>query len=78
MYSGGAEPADAVNPVAVEAMAEAGIDISQEHPNSWTEELVKGADIVVTMGCGDSCPVIPGVRYTDWEVADPAGRGGWA
>jgi protein-tyrosine-phosphatase len=73
-FSGGSEPASEVNPVAVEAMAERGIDISGESPQRWTDEVLAGVDVVVTMGCGDACPVIPGKRYEDWEVDDPAGK----
>jgi arsenate reductase (thioredoxin) len=73
-WSGGSEPADAVNPSAVAAMAERGIDISSEHPKRWTDEVVRAADVVVSMGCGDTCPVFPGKRYVDWELDDPAGR----
>ncbi|HUE58606.1 MAG TPA: hypothetical protein VMO88_03415, partial [Acidimicrobiales bacterium] len=62
------------NPVAVEAMAELGIDITREFPKLWTMEHLEAADVVVTMGCGDSCPVIPGKRYEDWELQDPAGK----
>ena len=72
-WSGGSEPAAKVNPAAVEAMAEIGIDISGEHPKRWTDEIVGAADVVVTMGCGDACPVFPGKRYEDWVLADPAG-----
>jgi arsenate reductase len=72
MYSGGSDPASAVNPAAVEAMAEVGIDISNEFPKPWTDEVVRAADVIVTMGCGDSCPIFPGKRYLDWEVGDPA------
>ena len=72
-FSGGSEPADAVNPAAVAAMAEVGIDIAHEVPTRWTEEGVRAADVVVTMGCGDACPVFPGKRYEDWELDDPAG-----
>jgi protein-tyrosine-phosphatase len=72
-WSGGSEPADEVNPAAVAAMAELGIDISREFPKPWTEDVVRAADVVVTMGCGDSCPVLPGKRYLDWILADPAG-----
>ncbi len=72
--SGGSEPAAEVNPVAVEAMAEVGIDISGGRPQRWTDELVRTADDVVTMGCGDTCPVVPGTRYEDWAVDDPAGK----
>jgi protein-tyrosine-phosphatase len=56
-------------------MAEAGIDIANEVPKQWTEDLIQSVDVVVTMGCGDSCPVLPGVRYVDWELEDPAGQG---
>ena len=72
-WSGGSEPAAEVNPSAVRAMAEVGIDISAAHPRRWTDEIVAAADVVVTMGCGDTCPVFPGKRYEDWELADPAG-----
>jgi arsenate reductase len=74
VFSGGSEPGDQVNPAAVEAMAEVGIDISGEQPQRWTEEQARSADVVVTMGCGDVCPVYPGKRYEDWELTDPAGR----
>ncbi len=74
-WSGGSEPAAEVNPAAVEAMAEVGIDISGEHPRRWTDEIVRAADVVVTMGCGDTCPVFPGKRYLDWALPDPAGMG---
>jgi len=60
-----------VNPAAIEAMAEVGIDISDEFPKRWTDEIVRAADVIVTMGCGDSCPIFPGKRYLDWEVGDP-------
>ena len=73
-WSGGSEPASSVNPAAVAAMAEVGIDISQEFPKPWTDEIVRAADVVVTMGCGDACPLFPGKRYEDWELADPAGH----
>ena len=73
VFSGGSNPASQVNPAAIEAMAEIGIDISSEFPKPWTNEVVQAADMVVTMGCGDSCPVFPGTRYMDWEVGDPAG-----
>lgn len=65
--------ASVVNPAAVEAMAEIGVDISSEFPKPWTDEVVRAADVIVTMGCGDSCPIFPGKRYLDWEVGDPAG-----
>ncbi len=74
VYSGGSEPASEVNPVAVEAMAEVGIDISGETPRRWSDQAVRAADVVVTMGCGDACPVYPGKRYVDWELEDPAGK----
>jgi arsenate reductase (thioredoxin) len=73
VFSGGSDPASVVNPAAVEAMAEIGIDISSEFPKPWTDEVVRAADVIVTMGCGDSCPIFPGKRYLDWEVGDPAG-----
>jgi arsenate reductase len=73
-WSGGSEPGSEINPVAVTAMAEVGIDIAQEHPKRWTEELVGAADVVVTMGCGDACPFVPGKRYEDWVLDDPAGQ----
>ncbi len=75
VFSGGSEPADAVNPAAVEAMAEVGIDLREAHPKPWTDEVVRAADVVITMGCGDSCPIFPGTRYEDWPVPDPAGKG---
>ena len=74
VFSGGSEPAEAINPTAVAAMAEKGIDIAAEVPRQWTDDAVKEADVVVTMGCGDTCPVFPGKRYVDWELEDPAGR----
>jgi len=74
VYSGGSEPADRVNPAAVEAMAEVDIDISREQPQRWDEAIVEAVDVVVTMGCGDECPVYPGTRYLDWELDDPAGK----
>lgn len=74
-WSGGSEPGDEVNPAAVAAMAEIGIDIAQEYPKPWTEEIVAAADVVITMGCGDACPLYPGKRYEDWELEDPAGQG---
>ncbi|MFP5332594.1 MAG: three-helix bundle dimerization domain-containing protein [Acidimicrobiia bacterium] len=75
VFSGGSEPAGAVNAVAVEAMAEKGIDIREQIPQPWSDEIVRAADVVVTMGCADACPVFPGKRYVDWELEDPAGRG---
>ncbi len=73
-WSGGSAPGTEINPAAIEAMAEVGIDISQEYPKPWTEEIVRAADVVVTMGCGDACPIFPGTRYEDWVVDDPADR----
>lgn len=73
-WSGGSEPGDQVNPSAVAAMAERGIDISREYPKPWTDEVVRAADIIVTMGCGDACPVFPGKRYEEWVLDDPAGK----
>lgn len=73
-WSGGSEPGHEVNAVAIEVMAEVGIDIAGEFPKPWTDEIVHAADVVVAMGCGDACPVFPGKRYENWEVADPAGR----
>lgn len=73
VFSGGSEPADALNPVAVAAMGEKGIDISAESPKEWTDESFEEADVIVTMGCGDSCPYVPSKRYLDWNVADPSG-----
>ena len=74
-WSGGSEPGDAINPSAVAAMAEVGIDITGEFPKPWTDEIVQAADVVITMGCGDACPVFPGKRYVNWELPDPAGQG---
>jgi protein-tyrosine-phosphatase len=73
-WSGGSEPGTEVNPAAIEAMRELGIDISGEFPKPWTDEIVKAADVVVTMGCGDACPIFPGKRYEDWTLEDPAGQ----
>jgi arsenate reductase len=73
--SAGSEPADAVNPAAVAAMAEVGIDIAAETPKVLTVDAVRESDVVITMGCGDSCPVLPGKRYEDWKLADPSGQG---
>lgn len=75
VLSGGSEPAESVNPSAVEAMAEVGIDISSHRPHRWTDGDLEVADVVITMGGGDTCPVIPGKRYLDWELEDPADRG---
>ncbi len=73
-WSGGSEPGDQVNPAAIAAMAERGIDISGEYPKPWTDEVVRAADVVITMGCGDACPVFPGKRYEEWVLDDPAGK----
>jgi arsenate reductase len=75
VWSGGSEPDSQVNPAAVEAMAEVGVDIRDEFPKPWTEEIVRAADVVITMGCGDACPLYPGKRYEDWVLEDPAGKG---
>ena len=72
--SAGSEPANQINPIAVEAMREVGIDITAEQPKILTTEAVEHADVVVTMGCGDTCPFFPGKRYLDWELTDPAGQ----
>jgi arsenate reductase (thioredoxin) len=74
VFSGGSNPGSEVNPAAIEVMAEVGIDISDQFPKPWTDDIVRAADAVVTMGCGDACPVFPGVRYLDWDLDDPAGR----
>lgn len=73
--SAGSLPADQINPIAVEAMAEVGIDITAEQPKVLTTEAVQASDVVITMGCGDACPFFPGKRYEDWKLDDPAGRG---
>lgn len=75
VLSAGSEPADELNPVAVEAMREVGIDITHEGPERLTDEGVRAADVVITMGCGDACPIFPGKRYEDWDLDDPAGQG---
>lgn len=73
--SAGSIPAEQINPVAIEAMAELGIDIAAEQPKLLTTEAVQASDVVITMGCGDTCPIFPGKRYEDWELDDPAGQG---
>jgi arsenate reductase len=73
-WSGGSEPGTEINPSAVAAMAEVGIDITAEFPKPWTDEIAQAADVIVTMGCGDACPVFPGRRYVDWALPDPAGQ----
>jgi arsenate reductase (thioredoxin) len=72
--SAGSDPAEEINPAVVEAMAELGIDLHEEFPKPLTDEVVRAADAVITMGCGDACPIYPGKRYLDWELADPAGQ----
>ena len=74
VFSGGSEPADRVNPAAIAAMEERGIDITSRTPQRWSDADIREADVVVTMGCGDTCPVYPGTRYVDWELDDPAGK----
>lgn len=74
VFSGGSDPASEVNPVAVEAMREVGIDIKEELPERWSDDVIRAADVIITMGCGDSCPIFPGKRYEDWDVEDPAGQ----
>ncbi|HYJ61543.1 MAG TPA: arsenate reductase ArsC [Actinomycetota bacterium] len=74
VYSGGSDPAAAVHPVVLDAMREVGIDLTDRVPARWTDTVVAEADVVVTMGCGDACPVFPGVRYVDWQLPDPAGQ----
>jgi arsenate reductase len=73
-WSGGSEPGKEINPSAILAMQEVGIDITGEFPKPWTDEIVRAADVVVTMGCGDACPLFPGKRYEDWTLEDPAGH----
>ena len=74
VFSGGSEPAELVNQASVAAMAEVGVNISGEIPQPWADEIVRAADVIVTMGCGDACPVSPGKRYLDWEYDDPSGK----
>jgi arsenate reductase (thioredoxin) len=74
VYSGGSEPADEVNPAAIAAMAEKGINIAAELPKQWTMDMLEAVDVVITMGCGDSCPILPGRRYEEWVLPDPAGQ----
>jgi len=73
-WSGGSEPGSEINQDVVKAMSEVGIDISKEFPKPWTDEFLGAADVVVTMGCGDACPLVPGKRYEDWELEDPTGK----
>jgi protein-tyrosine-phosphatase len=72
--SAGSEPAETINPVVVEAMAELGVDLGEEFPKPLTRDAVAASDVVITMGCGDACPVFPGKRYEDWELEDPSGK----
>jgi protein-tyrosine-phosphatase len=72
--SAGSDPTDRLNPAVVEAMTELGVDLSDEHPKRLTDEVVRAADVVITMGCGDACPIYPGKRYEDWDLEDPAGK----
>ena len=74
MFTAGSEPAQDLNKGAVEAMAEVGIDITSDAPKPWADEVVRAVDVVVTMGCGDACPIYPGKRYIDWDVEDPTGK----
>jgi arsenate reductase (thioredoxin) len=74
VLSAGSEPADRLNPAVVEAMSEIGIDISAERPKKLEDGMVRQSDVVITMGCGDACPIYPGKRYEDWELEDPAGK----
>ncbi len=75
VLSAGSMPAEQINPVAVEAMAEVGIDIASQQPKVLTDDAVQESDVVITMGCGDACPIYPGKRYEDWTLEDPAGQG---
>src|SRR5579862_3964106 len=74
VHSAGSDPGEKLNPAVVDAMAEVGIDITGERPKQLTDEMARRADVIVTMGCGDACPVYPGKRYVDWELPDPAGK----
>ncbi|MDN5853230.1 MAG: arsenate reductase ArsC, partial [Actinomycetia bacterium] len=73
--SAGSQPADQLNPAVVEAMSEVGLDLSKEFPKPLTDDVVRAADVVITMGCGDACPIYPGKKYLDWQLDDPAGQG---
>jgi arsenate reductase len=75
VISAGSEPADQLNPAVVEAMNEIGIDISAEHPKKLEDDMVRESDVVITMGCGDACPIYPSKRYEDWDLEDPSGKG---
>ena len=74
VFSGGSDPGAETNKVAVAAMAEVGIDIASDYPKPWTDEIARAADVIVSMGCGDACPIFPGKRYEDWELDDPSGQ----
>jgi arsenate reductase (thioredoxin) len=74
VYSGGSQPADEINPAAIAAMAEKGINIAAEQPKQWTRDMLEAVDVVITMGCDDSCPILPGRRYEEWVLPDPAGQ----
>jgi arsenate reductase (thioredoxin) len=74
VYSGGSQPANEINPAAIAAMAEKGIDIAAEQPKQWTRDMLEAVDVVITMGCDDSCPILPGRRYEEWVLSDPAGQ----
>jgi protein-tyrosine-phosphatase len=74
VYTGGSEPGAALNPMVVDAMAEVGVDIHEEFPKPWTDEIVRAVDVVISMGCGDVCPIYPGKRYVDWDLDDPEGK----
>jgi arsenate reductase (thioredoxin) len=74
VYSGGSQPADEISPAAIAAMAEKGIDIAAEQPKQWTRDMLEAVDVVITMGCDDSCPILPGRRYEEWVLSDPAGQ----
>ena len=75
VFSAGSEPANEINPSAVAVMQEVGIDIAYAQPQLWTMEMLEAVDVVVTMGCGDACPFLPGKKYVDWPLKDPAGQG---
>ncbi len=74
VFSGGSDPGPQQNLTVIDAMAEVGVDIATEYPKPWTDEIARAADVIITMGCGDTCPVFPGTRYEDWELDDPAGQ----
>ena len=74
VYSAGSSPAEQINPIAAKAMTEVEIDITNQQPKKWTDDMVQEVDVIISMGCGDTCPVYPGKRYIDWEIDDPAGQ----